>query len=106
MRHKLGLLPSPLWGGVGGGGPSADHRTTPTRLASLATLPTRGRVAPSLLLALNQLHLNALNHQHAVRRRGGVKLGEEIAAAGEHGALVDRAFVGHFTGVERGRLGE
>src|SRR5437660_3473004 len=26
----LGALPSPLWGGVGGGGPSADHRTTPT----------------------------------------------------------------------------
>src|SRR5262249_52853750 len=30
-------------GGVGGGGPSADHRTTPTRRASRATLPTRGR---------------------------------------------------------------
>src|SRR5215510_13247903 len=29
-RHMLGVLPSPLWGGVGGGGPSADHRTTPT----------------------------------------------------------------------------
>src|SRR5260370_350427 len=40
------------WGGVGGGGPSADHRTTPTRLASLATLPTRGRVGPSSWFAL------------------------------------------------------
>src|SRR5262249_60263776 len=29
-RGLLGVLPSPLWGGVGGGGPSADHRTTPT----------------------------------------------------------------------------
>src|SRR5215831_9693223 len=30
-RHRaLGALPSPLWGGVGGGGPSADHRATPT----------------------------------------------------------------------------
>ena|SRR5262245_50965554 len=28
--RTLGVLPSPLWGGVGGGGPSADHRTTPT----------------------------------------------------------------------------
>src|SRR5947209_2632166 len=29
-RAGLGVLPSPLWGGVGGGGPLADHRTTPT----------------------------------------------------------------------------
>src|SRR5262249_4708193 len=29
-RRVLGVLPSPLWGGDGGGGPSADHRTTPT----------------------------------------------------------------------------
>src|SRR6266540_6508480 len=29
-RHALGVLPSPLRGGVGGGGPSANHRTTPT----------------------------------------------------------------------------
>src|SRR5262245_38166262 len=29
-HRALGALPSPLWGGVGGGGPSADHRTTPT----------------------------------------------------------------------------
>src|SRR5258707_9124447 len=29
-RNDLGVLPSPLWGGAGGGGPSADHRTTPT----------------------------------------------------------------------------
>jgi hypothetical protein len=27
--HDAGL-PSPLRGGVGGGGPSVDHRTTPT----------------------------------------------------------------------------
>src|SRR5262249_27139293 len=27
-----------------GWGPSAHHRTTPTRLASLATLPTRGAI--------------------------------------------------------------
>src|SRR5262249_10222331 len=35
--------PLPLVGRGGGGGPPVDHRTTPTRLASLATLPTRGR---------------------------------------------------------------
>jgi hypothetical protein len=29
-RSALGAFPSPLWGGVGGGGPSVDHRTTPT----------------------------------------------------------------------------
>src|SRR6516225_8240870 len=47
---ELGLLPSPLWGGVGGGVPSADHHTTPTPRASRATLPTRGRVRASLAL--------------------------------------------------------
>src|SRR5262249_473644 len=30
LRRGLGVLPSPLWGGVGGGGPSVDHRSTPT----------------------------------------------------------------------------
>src|SRR5262249_55274726 len=43
---KLGVLPSPLWGGVGGGGPSADHRTTPTP-ALRADPPHKGRVGPS-----------------------------------------------------------
>src|SRR5262249_16635729 len=51
----LGALPSPLWGGVGGGGPSADHRTTPTpppfAAFRRATLPTRGRAGPRLRLA-------------------------------------------------------
>src|SRR5262249_31601268 len=61
----LGVLPSPLWGGAGGGGRCYEatlvrHRTTPTRLASLATLPTRGRVGPSSPLALIPLHLNAI----------------------------------------------
>src|SRR6266540_220099 len=43
--RALGVLPSPLWGGVGGGGPSADHRTTPTpaqrrqACAACASLP-------------------------------------------------------------------
>src|SRR5262249_61815989 len=63
LLRALGLLPSPLWGGAGGGGRGYDatlvrHRTTPTRLASLATLPTRGRVEPSSPLALIPLHLN------------------------------------------------
>src|SRR5919197_3314723 len=45
-RRALGLLPSPLRGGVGGGGSLFQARfsrltTTPTRLASLAPLPTR-----------------------------------------------------------------
>jgi glycyl-tRNA synthetase beta chain len=30
LRTSAGELPSPLWGGVGGGGPSVDSRTTPT----------------------------------------------------------------------------
>src|SRR5262249_52380617 len=46
-------LPSPLWGAVGGGGPSADHRSTPTppAFAALrrATLPTRGRVGAAFV---------------------------------------------------------
>src|SRR5262249_13137512 len=58
-RNDLGLLPSPLWGGVGVGvvrflprwcqycltAPPPPRRFAPT-------LPTRGRVAPSLPLAL------------------------------------------------------
>jgi hypothetical protein len=31
---KLGLLPSPLWGGVGGGGRSNDTRTCPQATSS------------------------------------------------------------------------
>src|SRR6516164_9788184 len=53
--------PPPLWGGVAGGGPSADHRTAPrrhsaskTRVNALKapTLPTRGRVGPRSPLVL------------------------------------------------------
>jgi hypothetical protein len=28
-RSQASRLPSPLWGGVGGGGPSMTHRATP-----------------------------------------------------------------------------
>jgi hypothetical protein len=60
-RSDLGVLPSPLWGGVGGGGRAIGARMvphigtpTPPAFAALrrATLPTRGRVRPSLPLAL------------------------------------------------------
>jgi glycyl-tRNA synthetase beta chain len=30
LTRSAGVLPSPLWAGVGGGGPSVDHGTTPT----------------------------------------------------------------------------
>src|SRR5262249_15558365 len=40
-NHALGVLPSPLWVGVGGWGPSAHHRTTPTR-ALRADPPHKG----------------------------------------------------------------
>src|SRR4029453_15575979 len=57
-RRVLGVLPSPLWGGVGGGGgrgeilpqlaPPLSYLRTPTPPACAAlrraTLPTRGRV--------------------------------------------------------------
>src|SRR5262249_12516473 len=44
---ELGLLPSPLWGGVGGGGPSLGRDSSitarpPPRALTRATLPTRG----------------------------------------------------------------
>src|SRR5262245_11980902 len=54
-RSALGVLPSPLWGGVGGGGPSVDHRTTPPRRFA-PTLPTSGRVGPSSRLADSTSH--------------------------------------------------
>src|SRR6185295_12598898 len=38
-RYGLGALPSPLWGGVGGGGREMRHRATPT--------PTRYARRPS-----------------------------------------------------------
>src|SRR5215467_8600195 len=81
MRRALGVLPSPLWGGVGGGGPSADHRPTPTpaqrsqACAGCASLPAcadpphkgEGRTefaaradptAPEYALARNEYHLH------------------------------------------------
>src|SRR5262249_51122309 len=59
------LLPSPPvgrgwgWGSLLGGHARASPHA-PTRLASLATLPTRGRVGPSSPLALIPFHLNTL----------------------------------------------
>jgi hypothetical protein len=62
----LGVLASPLWGGAGSGGRRCEatfthDRTTPTppAFATLrrATLPTRGRVGPSSLLAPIPVHL-------------------------------------------------
>src|SRR6266446_9298878 len=63
--RALGLLPSPLWGGAGGGGPSADHRTTPTP-ALRADPPHKGEgrtefvarddpISPNSSLALNRI---------------------------------------------------
>src|SRR4051812_28869452 len=37
VTKSAGVLPSPLWGGVGGGGPSEDHRSTPTPARSLSS---------------------------------------------------------------------
>src|SRR5919108_6538457 len=52
-------LVGPLWGGVGGGGPSSDHRTTPTparrsqACAGCASLPAcHSRCFASAFLAL------------------------------------------------------
>src|SRR6266436_2863336 len=64
LDGALGLLPSPLWGGAGGGGPSADHRTTPTP-ALRADPPHKGEgrtefvarddpISPNSSLALNR----------------------------------------------------
>jgi glycyl-tRNA synthetase beta chain len=52
-----GRLPSPLRGGVGGGGPSADHRTTPTP-ALRADPPHKGEgksstLAPKFIMVAN-----------------------------------------------------
>src|SRR5262245_21481735 len=53
MSSNTRCVPLPLVGRGWGWGPSTDHRTTPTppAFAALrrATLPTRGRVGPSLL---------------------------------------------------------
>src|SRR5258706_5095420 len=57
--------PPPLWGGAGGGGPSADHRTTPTP-ALRADPPHKGEgrtefvarddpISPNSSLALNRI---------------------------------------------------
>src|SRR4029077_12704028 len=45
-----------------------------------------------------------VEHEHARRRLGRIELGEEIGAALEYRALIDRALVGHLAGIERGRL--
>src|SRR5262249_59977678 len=57
-RRILGALPSPLWGGAGGGGPSAIRARPPPRSDSASktrvnplkapALPTRGRVRTEL----------------------------------------------------------
>src|SRR6516225_3062278 len=61
-RAGLGVLPSPLWGGLGVGvhqritarPPPRRHSASKTRVNALKapTLPTRGRVGPSSLLTL------------------------------------------------------
>src|SRR5215469_14580631 len=47
-----------------------------------------------------------LEHEHARRRFGRIELGDEIGAALEYRALIDRALVGHLAGIERGRLAD
>src|SRR5258708_11481188 len=49
-RNVGGELASPLWGGVGGGVLFSQRSEVPTPLASLATLPTRGRVTVRVAL--------------------------------------------------------
>src|SRR5262249_15847831 len=65
-RRLLGVLPSPLWGGVGGGvlqritarPPPRRNSASKTRVNALKapTLPTRGRVGPSARLVLIPRH--------------------------------------------------
>src|SRR5260221_14303800 len=40
--YRLGVLPSPLWGGVGGGGPEVDARLLPHAPPPSPTLPHKG----------------------------------------------------------------
>src|SRR5262249_38644283 len=66
QRRALGALPSPLWGGVGGGGPSASYRTTPTP-ALRADPPHKGRVWTEFAACLIASHRNALTRGRARR---------------------------------------
>src|SRR5262249_35979804 len=44
-RQELGALASPLWGGVGGGGPALGRRSTPSHHPPPHPSPTRGEGA-------------------------------------------------------------
>src|SRR5437899_9931515 len=51
LRRKLGALPSPLWGGAGGGGRSWLTRLEQQQRPPSPTLPHKGgRRAPSLVV--------------------------------------------------------
>src|SRR6516162_7631264 len=69
----------------------AARRRSSSRSARLAWLPSSRSL---------------LEHEHARRRLGCIELGDEIGAALEYRALIDRALVGHLAGIERGRLAD
>jgi hypothetical protein len=50
--------------------------------------------------------LSPTDDEDVRRRRLGVEGVDRGGAMRQHRALVDRAFVGHFTDIERGRIGE
>ena len=60
------------------GGPAVDPCTTPTRLASLATLPTRGRVGPSLPLAPIHFIVNGMVKESFMKIEMSTKARERL----------------------------
>src|SRR5712691_8758673 len=69
MCSTLGVLPSPLWGGVGGGGREMEASTLPNASPPSPTLPHKGGGSrPSLPLALIPLYTNALERLTFDRR--------------------------------------
>src|SRR5262249_55205391 len=91
--RELSVLPSPLWGGVGGGGRYCEamlvlHRTTPTPPAYAAlrraALPPTGAVGPSLRL----VDSSSLDPTLSLLRDDALGRGLEVEGGGEQGARI------------------
>src|SRR5262245_51532884 len=71
-RRALGVLPSPLWGGVGGGGRCVRQRSCVTALPLSPALPHKGGGRrPSLLLPLAFLREHRLDAARECPRGAG-----------------------------------